>query len=121
MTFIDNEWDLSDQADGNESNQCNGNREGNYTFSESELLFLQVFRTISVLMLICLKNGIVDAFMRTNLEEDIDGVGDEEEDGCDAGDVEDTLADFNSSCSTLVGDRSMEYGRNDQTKATVFC
>jgi hypothetical protein len=72
-------------------------------------------------MLIRLKNGIVDALMRTDLEPDIDGVGDEEEDGCDTGDVEDTLADFTSSCSTLGGDRGMEYGRNDQTKATVFC
>lgn len=75
---------------------------------------------IDTLMLIRLKNGIVNALMRTDLEKDIDGVRNEKENGRNPGDVEDALTDFMRSCSTLVRDRSMEYGGNDQTKATIY-
>lgn len=75
---------------------------------------------IGVLVLIRLEDSIVDALMRTNLEPDINSIGYDEEDGSNAGDVDDTLADFASSCSPFGSDRSMVYGRNDQPKATIF-
>jgi hypothetical protein len=57
--------------------------------------------------------------MRANLEPNIDRVGDQEQDGCDAGDVEDITGDFFCGGAAFVVYCGVEYSRNDEAETTI--
>ena len=76
---------------------------------------------VGVLMLVCLENLIVDTLMRANLEVDKDRIGDQEQDRCDAGDVEDVIGDFLCWSAGLAVYCSVEYSRNDEAETTISC
>ena len=83
-TLIDDEGDLLYQADGDDSDQGYGNSKGENALSEGQFVLLHLFAAVRVLVFIGFEDGVVDTFMGSHLKEDIDGVRDNEEDGCDA-------------------------------------
>lgn len=82
-SLFHNEFDVLDQVDGNDCDQGDSNRESENTFGESEFLFLLNF-ILQLLVLLLLENSVIDTLMRPNLEIDVDGVRDDEQEGCDA-------------------------------------
>jgi len=114
------EGDLSDQTDGNDRDQGDGNGEGNHALGERKLILLHVL-VAGVFMLVCLEDRVVDTLMRANLEADIDRIGDQEQDGCDAGYVEDIIGDFFCWGATFGVYCGVEYSRDDEAKTTISC
>ena len=74
------------QTDSNDGNRSDGCSKGENTLSEGKLvlLHLSVTVTVRVLVFVGFEDGVIDALMGSHLEENIDGVGKNEEDGSDA-------------------------------------
>lgn len=94
MACSDDEGNLSNQADGNDRHQGDGNSQSDQTLGKGKFVLVEVRVAALVLTIICLEDRVVDTLMRADLEADVDRVGDQEQDGCDAGDVEDSIGSF---------------------------
>lgn len=79
---------MEDEGNSNEGDQGDGNDQGNDTFRQSELRLDGVLVSITITVLILLENVVVDAVVTSRLEEDIDGVRNDEENRDDARDHE---------------------------------
>lgn len=73
---------------------------------------------VLVFVLLLLKDSIVDAFISTDLEVRINRICNDEEDGCDAGYVEDSFGDVSSGDGAICSDRSAEGSRYDKAEST---
>lgn len=71
---MNNELNLFDQADGDESDQCDGDGKSDNTFGERELLPRLILMVIWI-MLVFLEYCIVDTLVSTNLEVGVNGIG----------------------------------------------
>ena len=110
--------DLVNQADCDDCDKANRDGESKDTLGEGEFFLSGVLVLVFVLLVVLFENRVVYTLVGANLEEDIDGVGDDEENGCDSGNLEDFLLNLRRSCVVGLGDSEMKGGWDDQTEAS---
>ena len=91
VALFDDERDFLDEENRVQGNAGEGDSKGNNTFCEGELILFEIDVTIAVFLLVGLKHAVEEAVVGAQLEEDVDAKGNEEDTGCDAGDVQDVV------------------------------
>lgn len=121
MAVLNDVVDLLDQADSDDGDKGNRYCESQHALGKGELLLLGILVLVLILSDVLFKDGIIDTLMGTNLEEDVDGVGNNEENSCDTRDLKDFRIDLFKCRVSSVCDGKVKSGRDDQTKATTSC
>lgn len=79
MSPFDDKLDLHDENNSGPSNEADGDHQSNNAFSQSQLSLGLVLVLVSVIVLVLLKDSIVDTMVGSGLEEDVDQVGNDEQ------------------------------------------
>lgn len=73
---------------------------------------------VFVLGIVIFEDGIVNTLVSTDLKEDVDCVGDNEENRCDSRDLKNFAVNLFGSCIVGLGNSEMKGSWNDQAEAT---
>lgn len=87
MSLLDDIVDLIDQSNSDDRHEGNRYGQRDAALCERQPMLSGLFVTVVVALLVVVKDGVVDAVVGARLEEDVDEVGNDQEDGGAAGDV----------------------------------
>lgn len=115
---LDDVLDLQHQVDGDDSNKGDTHSQGDDALGHSELCLGHVLGLVAVTVLVGLEDGVVDTVVGACLEEHVDKVGQNHENGDDTRNLQRSLVVLLLAELTRVH-AVFENGRDSQDDATI--